>query len=302
MIAKSVIKGILTYFPAYKKYKSNANRITHSSSDPEFCYTFWLGLLKYLKSIDNSIRLARICELGTGGSLGVGLSALLSGTDTYYALEIENTINIEDNLRILQAISQFFDDEQAVAPRYSQINLPIKDFLFPRDILKNTWRDPRRVKDLENELRDILIKSNDATGDRMLNLALPWQDSSIQDIDFVFSRAVMEHVANPKDVYNRLHGLLKPGGYMFHDIELHSHGITRRPYDHYTIHPSVWKLIEGNREYSLNRLTLDDHLDLISQQFRVVDVTVNKRVYSKNSISYLRGATILAQKPLTGKA
>ena len=70
----------------------------------------------------------------------------------------------------------------------------------------------------------------------------------------------MEHAKEPQLVYKDLSLLLKKNGLMFHDIEFHSHGITKIIDRHFHLNPVLWKIIFGNRKYYLNNYPPHYHL------------------------------------------
>ena len=82
---------------------------------------------------------------------------------------------------------------------------------------------------------------------------------------------------------------------MFHDIELHSHGITKKPNGHLNISNIVWKLIYGKRKYFLNRWEFKEHQKAISENGFEIILT-NKTIKNFNSEDCVVGGTFLAKK------
>ena len=72
----------------------------HSSSNAEFCYSLWLSILVLFRENGLNPNLNIVGEIGTGGSMGMGICALLTGSAKYYALELEDVYDKENNLRI----------------------------------------------------------------------------------------------------------------------------------------------------------------------------------------------------------
>lgn len=107
----------------------------------------------------------------------------------------------------------------------------------------------------------------------------------------------MEHVKDSEKVYKAIHRHLGDENYTLHDIELHSHGLTKKMAGHYSISPWIWKLITGRRKYFLNRWPLDDHLRILNEvQLQLIDVHKNIASNKNNTASELYGATLLAQR------
>ena len=76
-----------------------------------------------------------------------------------------------------------------------------------------------------------------------------WHEGDIQEelvgqVDFVWSHAVMEHVADVKSCYQRLTEYLKPGARMSHQIDMTSHSRTPEYNGHYKW--SAMELVEQN--------------------------------------------------------
>ncbi len=77
------------------------------------------------------------------------------------------------------------------------------------------------LKRLKQDLRNKLVDSD------LIFLVNNWEIQNPLNITFAFSRAVMEHVNNPHIIYRSLNNHLSNGSIMLHDIEFHSHGVTK---------------------------------------------------------------------------
>ena len=77
-----------------------------------------------------------LAELGPGDSIGIGLSAMLSGVDNYYALDVVEYSNTEFNLKIFDELVELFKGRAAGPgngwPDYSQ---HLNKHRFPNHIL-----------------------------------------------------------------------------------------------------------------------------------------------------------------------
>src|SRR5687767_9884078 len=81
---RALLKGAATYLPIVRQY---ACRGSGGTTSARYCYSVWLRhLVKAHESGLNS-NPGNVAELGPGDSLGVGIAALLSGADHYYALD-----------------------------------------------------------------------------------------------------------------------------------------------------------------------------------------------------------------------
>ena len=105
-LIKALVKGAITYLPGFSNIlDKKRSKSIHSCANAGFCYNLWLHILVHLKENEGKISfLKRIGEIGNGGSFGVGICALLTGSKEYYALEIEGAFNVEQNLVLLERL------------------------------------------------------------------------------------------------------------------------------------------------------------------------------------------------------
>jgi len=286
---KAQAKGLMTFLPGIGYFlDAKKQKSLHSCSDPLFCYNLWLRILVYLKGNKININSARIGEIGNGGSFGLGICALLSGSAEYTSLEIERIFDVDLNLILLDDIVQLFKQKTPIS---SQLNtsIDIKCFDYPEDLIKPLFLNERYIEGLRAEISEGLINQN------RLRILKNWQDYPSQNLDFIFSRAVMEHVRNPSNVYKSAINHLHVNALMLHDIELHSHGITNEPDGHYEIPERVWKIIYGKRKYFLNRWSLEEHLEELElMNCNILDVN-KKYGTSLKHRDVLTGATVLSK-------
>ena len=82
---RALIRGLATFIPGYV---SGSPREPGGTVSPRYCYSVWLRhlvmasdgcLFEYPKTV---------AELGPGDSIGIGLAALISGADEYYAFDV----------------------------------------------------------------------------------------------------------------------------------------------------------------------------------------------------------------------
>ncbi len=292
LLLKALAKGLLTYLPG-SSYLLNKKKQSseHSGSHSEFCYTLWLSILVLFKENGIHPLLNEVGEIGCGGSLGVGICALLTGTKKYYPLEIDVLFDKELNLKMLDELVVLLKNKTRIPEKYVQLNTKIKNYNYPEDSIKPLFLQEGVI----TEIREDII--NEFRNSKRIVLVKNWDKSPSFNLDFIFSRAVMEHVSAPDSIYEAINHHLKTGSFMFHDIEYHSHGLTKRIDGHYSVPDYVWKIIYGKRQYFLNRWKPKDHLTSIidkgfqilkSKESYVVDVSTGKKT--------LNGAIVLARK------
>ncbi len=285
----ATFKGGLTFIPyitniiAKKKIKTS-----HSSTNARFCYSFWLRLLVLLHK--NKILDSRkvIAEIGTSGSLGIGLCALLSGSEKYYALDIEDHYDPIRNIKMLEDLIGLFSTKAPIPDEkeFPQINIKLQDYSFPEFLNENEYKSyigQIKFAQIADALKGLTHNSQESG---LIQSYIPWERSSIlgsTQVGLIFSHAVMEHVLYPHKIYKNLALLLKYDGIMFHDIEYHAHDLSDYWNGHYTYNDFLWKLTFGGRKYFLNRLTHSDHEKLIEDaENRII---MSERCYKETFIN-----------------
>jgi hypothetical protein len=290
-LLKSIIKGAFTFIPGVcflleKKKKESM----HSGSNAEFVYSLWLSVLVYMKENKIKPNLSKIGEVGNGGSLGIAFCAILTGTKKYYDLEYKGNINILRQIELLDQILILFKEKTPIKS-FDQINIKVIDQDFPSDLILPYKKQIEIAEKLKKDLHNKLNDSN------LIHLVNRWESASSLYLNFVFSRAVMEHILNPLDVYKAINKHLLPDSYMFHDIEFHSHGITHQINDHLKISDFWWSIIFGKRPFYLNRWEMKQHLSTIEKTGFLITKSYEIFRYnqhSKEQKSY--GAVVVAKK------
>ncbi len=214
-------------------------------------------------------RLVTVAELGPGDSLGIGLAALLSGADRYYALDVVHHSNSARNLAILDELVELFQRCEDIPDNeeFPYVKPHLDSYAFPRDILNmDVLEDSLRLKRIENLRGAILAAESSEAQNTQITYCVPWHDPEVirsSSVDMVYSQACMEHVDNLDFTYQTLYQWLKPGGYMSHEIDFKSHGRAREWNGHWGYSDMEWRLIRGARPYLLNRQPLATHIELI---------------------------------------
>lgn len=264
-----LLKGLVTYVPGALKLVCGRSYGTDSA---RYCYSVWLRHLVRADAERHS-SFEAIAELGPGDSLGIGIAALLTGSDTYYAFDAKPHANLARNAATLQELVTLFS---ARAPIPGPEEFP--------DVLPSlrSWDFPHRVLTGERMQRALaperLVQIRRAIAGEPSSITLayaaPWWSSDVVregSVDFVFSQAVLEHVDELDSTYRSLYRWLRPGGLMSHAIDFRSHGLTRDWYGHWTVGDRAWRLIRGRRPYLINRAPASDHLDRIARSgFRII--------------------------------
>jgi len=247
-IFKVALKGLLTYVPGVTFVLNRKKKMsTHSGSIAGFCYSLWLSILRGFE--ENGIRpkLCSVGEIGTGGSLGVGICALLTGSQKYFALELDQLFDKESNLQLLDELVLLFQNRSKIPDKFKQLNIKANNLDFPDHLIEPTFLNNDLVAEIRSDI------DSGFTTQKRISIVKNWENQHSFKLDFIFSRAVMEHVNNPAAVYNAAAKHLKKDLFMFHDIELHSHGLTKEIDGHHKIPEFLWKIMQGRRPFLLNR-------------------------------------------------
>jgi hypothetical protein len=296
-LIKAILKGTLSYLPGFKYIlEQKKTRSKHSGSDSMFCYTLWFRTLNFLKRNNLPLKFDTIAEIGSGGSFGIAFCALLTGSDKYIALEIENNFNSLENLVLFEEILRLFKEDMSVKNpgKDDIINIKCPEYKRYSEVLGNAeFNDAlsdSRICLIRNSLKDV-----NRGNIRILN---NWEEniSKTDKVDFILSRAVMEHVNDPFSVYGSSNKILNKNGIVLHDVEFHSHGITSEWFKHYNINRVLWFLIRGRRKYYLNRYSLSDHIQFMEANKFIIkdkDITIKE---ARRGESKIYGAAILALK------
>lgn len=289
-LAISVIKGILTYIPGIGLYiEKKKGKSRHSGSKAKFAYSLWFSMLVLINEKKIGVNYSKIGEVGNGGSLGVAFCALLSGAKEYCSLEIRTYIDFNEQKKLLHDVYQLLKEKTPIT-RYANLNISIENANLPDNLIKTT---PIEQEKIYNEL--LLDLNKQLINSKYIKLITDWEHHESLNLSFIFSRAVMEHTNNPAQVYSAIANHLKSGEYILHDIEFHSHGLTKTLTGHYEIPEVLWKIITGKRQFFLNRFKLNDHNTAVQDAGFYINFSIpNFKIqnYKKEMI----GGVILARK------
>ncbi|MCD4747640.1 MAG: methyltransferase domain-containing protein [Bacteroidales bacterium] len=295
---KHLFRGIVSFLPfanqIYGKIKGDSS---HSCSNPRFCYSLWLRILVTLNNNKLDYRLDNIAEIGNSSSIGVGLVALLTGVKSYSALEVVKYQLSQKSLNMCEELIKLFRNREDIPDdnEFSNINIQLDSYKFPTRILTEKKLSVLLSENRLNQIRKAILNYEKNS---IINYYVPWE-YSLNNIrgsfDLVFSRAVMEHIADYPETYRKLKTCLKPRGFMLHDIEYHNHGIGTHWNSHWCYSNLLWELIKGKRSFIINRSTHSMHLDilknlgfqLLSDQRKINKSSINRNCLAKRFKSIL---------------
>jgi hypothetical protein len=266
ILIKQLAKGIATYIPGvYKVFSRNRTGGTVSA---RYCYSVWLRHLVMADRAGLPTQPRVIAELGPGDSIGIGLAALLSGSEQYYALDLVKYAATQRNNAIFDELLELFKNRMAIPgeTEFPAVFPRLESYEFPHHILTAERLEAALHQDRTDSLRRSIAAVN--TRDSRIHYLVPWYSTNILDpdsIDMVMSQAVLEHVDEPGHAYQMMNVWLKPGAFMSHTIDFHNHRTAEAWNGHWTYSDFIWKLIRGRLPFLINRLPHSRHLELINE-------------------------------------
>lgn len=269
MKAKHLVKGLVTFVPGSDRILPSTTTLGTNSA--RYCYGVWI---KHLTMLHRHAGLTRVpdtvAELGPGDSVGIGLSALLSGANHYEALDVVPFASSAANLEVFDELVALFQ-QRAPSPAEGFPNFwqYLDDDLFPHQVLTDdvlvAALSPERIEAIRGALSG--EPGHEASG-ISIHYRVPWTDSSVlrpASVDLVLSHSVMEHVVDLDATYGAIARWLRPGGLMSHQIDFRSHGLSET-WNGYRAYPEpLWKLILGKRPFLINREPCSTHLESIDR-------------------------------------
>jgi len=261
--------GIASFLPGVDKIKRYIfKKGTGGTDSARYCYSVWLRHLKMANTNGLNSCPKVVVELGPGDSLGIGLAALLSGSEKYLAFDIFKHANTENNLLIFDELVILFNDRTPI-PRdeeFPAVKPSLGDkYSFPDHILdQNRLQNALEKNRLDRIRKSIISFNNDPIIQYKVQRTADINFSQ-ESADMIISQAVLAHVEDLNSLYKTFYSWLKPGAYMSNVIDFGSHGITDDWNGHWKIPDFKWKLIRGKRPYLLNREPHSTHIAMIKE-------------------------------------
>ena len=216
-----------------------------------------------------------VAELGPGDSLGIGLAALVSGAEKYFAFDVVECANLERNLKILDELVTLFKNKEDIPgeQEFPGVKPCLETYDFPQQILTNHQLSQALEDARIDRIRNSIISHN--REDSIIIYKAPWFYSSIREkesIDLIYSQAVLEHVDDLRNTYRAMRLWLKPKGFISHQIDFRCHGMDDKWNGHWTYSDFMWKVIRGNRPYLLNREPHSTHIKILKKRVSILYV------------------------------
>jgi len=277
--------GIATFIPGLYRLRIRGGA-TGGTDNARYCYSVWLRHLVVASESGFNTGPGIVAELGPGDSIGIGLAALLSGSEKYYALDVVGHASLERNLKTFTDLVSLFKNRVNIPGQdeFPQVKPYLDTYEFPGQILNGKKLQNALNTDRVQRIQDSI--TNPDRVDSMVQYRVPWHSrDGIQrhSVDMIYSQAVLEHVDDLQEAYRAMGLWLKPNGFISHQIDYRSHGTAAEWNGHWTHSDLMWRLIRGGRPYLLNREPHSAHIRTLQDEgFRVV---CERKVCSNSNIS-----------------
>jgi len=274
---RSLIKGMGSFVLSRSRNPHGRNTLLR----PEDSYALFS---RYLIALGRHARFSfegkTVLEFGPGSSFGLGIAALLSGAECYYAVDLIDHTGSERNLAVFDALVAMFRGRASVpAQGWSEHIFPfLDDDRFPSDLLPEALLErtlaPERLQMLRHDLE---------TAGGVHFRALFASDIALADlgaaVDLIFSESVLEHVDELDTAYRAFARWLSPNGVMVHLLDYSAHGLTSEWNGHWSLSRRLWFLLRGKRFYLINRAPHSVHLELLQANgFQIIRSELLRRV------------------------
>lgn len=265
MLAKSLVKGLLTHVPGVEPLLRQ--RTAGDCQSAAYAYGIWMKHLTLLWA--NGLREipGTVAELGPGDSLGVGLAAILCGARRYFALDVNEYTQPAANLRMLDELVELFRSRAPrPAPGWPDFDPHLDGRLFPSHILTDSRLAAALARERIDSIRAAIVSPGQTRDGICVRYIVPWSDPGVLvpgSVDLVLSHAMLQHVVDLEATYRALGLWVRPGGLMSHQLDLHSHGLSSVWNGYRAYSESLWRMMLGKRLYLINREPPATHFRLL---------------------------------------
>lgn len=235
-----------------------------------YCYSVWLRHLVIARRSGLVPDIGTVWEIGPGGSLGVGLAALLSGAESCVAVDAFPQTAPEENLPVLEEIADLLSRRAPVPDddEFPGLQPQLRSYAFPAGLVDEGVLNPDAGIAALPAIRDSLLHPT-MDDPRMIRIVARPElrsDAGIRgEASLILSQATLQHVDDLDGMYGAMRGWLRPGGAMVHTIDYRCHGLASRWNGHWTYSDLAWKAIRGRRPYLINREPHSTHRRLLER-------------------------------------
>lgn len=274
--------GLATFIPGVYNLRAKKNG-SGGSYSARYCYSVYLRHMVMSHQKILSVNPRVVAELGPGDSLGIGMMALLLGSEKYYALDVVKFSSSVKNIEVLDELILLLKSQEDIPgdQEFPRVIPKLSSYKFPKEIFSEEYLSKCLATSRISKIKKSITNSNG-----MVEYKAPWFDNSViseNSVDMIISQAVLEHVDDLSLAYKSMFKWLASGGYMSHCIDFKCHGKSIYWDGHWKIPNWYWFLLRGNRPYLLNRSPFYVHQELIEEnKFKILSIV---RIVIKPSFS-----------------
>ncbi len=280
MTTHLVLTGLLSHIPGIGTY--TVRHANTAGRSPGYCYRVWhRHVLAYMNSGTTGFP-KTVVELGPGGSVGVGLCAVLMGAKKYIGLDTVSRPVFPLPKGFLEELERLIVDRAPVgAPSWMEGDKGIS----ARAIMDTaSWQariDPSRVRERRAGLEEWLSRDRTRHDKEPITYLAPWNKDSVERAlgnrraCLVMSHSVLEYVMDLQELHTILGSVTSRSGRLTHHVDLGSLQSLPRWNEYWRYSGLRWKIMRGRRPYFPTRLPISSHLEAIRQAGLRVDVAVS---------------------------
>jgi len=235
-----------------------------------YCYSVWLRHIIYCNKVGLDPYPNVVAELGPGSSLGVGLAALISGSNSYVALEKVKFASEQDLLGLFDKLVELFRARADVPGPNKFPNLKpfLKTYKFPKKIYDDKYMEKVLNHSRIESIRKAVLDFSHNGNNKVITYAVPWDESRVEwknGVDLILSQAVLEHVDDLKNVYQQMNLWLKSSGFISHQVDFKHHKTSFTWNGHWLYSPEEFNFMRGKETFLINRMPWSKHLEYIKE-------------------------------------
>lgn len=161
--AVNLLKGLATQVPGLMHVRQGVHRrrraAEHATVVAQYCVSVWLRHIVLADQNGLDVPPQAVLELGPGDTLGVGLAALLTGANTYVALDTVSSLDRETDDVVFQHLVAFFRGRHSIPDdaEFARLGPALQSYDFPDHILPqqriDTMLDPARLWAIHSAFR-----------------------------------------------------------------------------------------------------------------------------------------------------
>lgn len=237
---------------------------TGGSVSARYCYSVFLRHRIIAAQHGLDVNPKTVLELGPGDSLGVGLMALLTGSEKYIAIDVVCHASPTRNIEVLDELVTLLKS-RAPIPTDEECSLilpKLPSYDFPHTIFENvdfsTTLAPGRLNKIKAEL--LGTESNGMI--RYLAPLGKMEGMDKETVDWIFSQAALEHIDDLEEAYKEFFRCLTKNGVMTHQIDYQCHETAYEWNGHWKYPSWFWAMMRGRLPWFINRRPHSVHCKL----------------------------------------